>query len=77
MMRTEYEGEIMKVSYDKESDALYFSLDETAEISDTEEVKPGVILDLDKKGNFLGVEILNVSKITSAKSLKRTLVEMA
>ncbi len=66
----------MKLSYDKESDALYFSLDETAEISETEEVKPGVILDLDKKGNVLGVEILNVSKITSEKSLKKTLVEM-
>jgi len=67
----------MKVSYDKESDALYFSLDETAEISETEEVKPGVILDFDKKGNILGLEILNVSKITSQNSLKRTLVEMA
>lgn len=66
----------MKVSYDKESDALYFSLDETAEISETEEVKPGVILDFDKKGNILGLEILNVSKITSQNSLKRTLVEM-
>ena len=34
----------MKLKIDKESDALYLHLDE-AEIVDSEEVQPGVILD--------------------------------
>lgn len=67
----------MKISYDKESDVFYFLLDETVKIVDSEEVKPGVILDFDQKGNVLGVEILNASKITSKDALKKALVEIA
>ncbi len=37
----------MRLKIDKENDALYFRLDETA-IVESEEVEPGVILDLIK-----------------------------
>jgi uncharacterized protein YuzE len=67
----------MKLSYNKESDALYFLLDETVEIVDSEEVRPGVVLDLDKKGNVLGVEILNASKITTPDALSNAYFEIA
>ncbi len=38
--------ESMKISVDKESDTLYFRLDET-KIVESEEVRPGIILDFD------------------------------
>ena len=51
----------MRLKVDKESDALYFRLDEQA-IVESEEVRPGVILDFDKEGRFVGVEILGIAE---------------
>lgn len=51
----------MKLKIDKESDALYFRLDETTKISDSEEVEPGIILDFDENGHVVGIEMLNLS----------------
>ncbi len=50
----------MRLRIDKESDALYFRLDETR-IVESEEVQPGVILDYDKNDLVVGIEILNLS----------------
>jgi uncharacterized protein YuzE len=50
----------MKLKIDKESDTLYLHLDE-AEIVDSEEVQPSVILDFNKDNRVVGVEILNLS----------------
>ncbi len=50
----------MKIVHDKETDTLYFRLDE-ARIVESEEVKAGVILDFDENENVVGVEFLNVS----------------
>ena len=50
----------MKLKIDKASDALYLRLDE-AEIFDSEEVQPGVILDFNKDNRVVGIEILNLS----------------
>ena len=50
----------MRLKIDKENDALYFRLDESA-IVDSEEVQPGVILDFDKNNQVVGIEILNLS----------------
>lgn len=50
----------MKVAMDKESDTLYFRLDESR-IVESEEIRPGVILDYDKEDRVVGVEFLNVS----------------
>ncbi|MGH9785975.1 MAG: DUF2283 domain-containing protein [Terriglobia bacterium] len=50
----------MRLKIDKESDALYFRLDEAA-IVESEEVEPGVILDFDKNKQVVGIEILGVS----------------
>jgi uncharacterized protein YuzE len=51
----------MKVTYDPETDTirLIFS---TAAIEESDEDKPGVILDYDKDGNIVGMEILDASK---------------
>ena len=50
----------MRLKIDKESDALYFRLDESA-IVESEEVQPGIILDFNTQGQVVGVEILNLS----------------
>jgi len=64
----------MKVTVDKEADALYMRLSDTR-IHDSEEVRPGVILDYDEKNNLVGIEILRVSERVPSATLKSVLVE--
>ena len=49
----------MRLKIDKESDALYFRLNEST-IVDSEEVRPGVILDFNEEGQVVGVEFLGI-----------------
>jgi len=51
----------MKIKVDKDTDTLYFRLDENR-IIESEEIRPGVILDYDENDQVVGVEFLNVSK---------------
>lgn len=51
----------MKVTYDPEVDVLRILLS-YAPIEESDEDKPGVILDYDKDGNIVGLEILEASK---------------
>jgi len=51
----------MKVTYDAEVDALSLILHD-APVEESDEVRPGVILDYDVAGNVVGLEILNASK---------------
>jgi uncharacterized protein YuzE len=51
----------MKLKVDKEADAIYFRLDESA-IVESEEVQPGVILDFDSENRVVGVEFLNIKQ---------------
>ena len=51
----------MKVKYDKEVDVLYISFSKK-KIKESDEDKPGIILDYDKQGSIVGIEILNASK---------------
>ena len=50
----------MKLRIDKEDDALYFYLDDSA-IVDSLEVAPGVVLDFNAAEQVVGIEMLNVS----------------
>lgn len=50
----------MRLKVDRESDALYFRLDESA-VMESEEVQPGVILDFNAQGKVVGIEILHLS----------------
>ena len=60
----------MKVTYDPEVDVLRILLSEGA-IEESDEDKPGVILDYDKDGNVVGLEILEASKrIANPRSLE-------
>ena len=51
----------MKVKYDKAVDVLYISLSEK-KIKESDESKPGIIIDYDKDGAIAGIEILDASK---------------
>ena len=54
----------MKLTVDKEADALYLRLDDSS-IVQTEEVSPGVILDYNEAKEVVGVEMLYLSKRSS------------
>ena len=54
-------GEAVKVTYDPEVDVLRILLSDSP-IEESDEDKPGVILDYDKAGNVVGLEILEASK---------------
>jgi len=51
----------MKVKYDKEVDVLYIIFSDE-KVKESDEDKPGIILDYDKRGAIVGIEILNASK---------------
>jgi uncharacterized protein YuzE len=51
----------VKVTYDPEVDILRIILSNLP-IEESDEGKPGVILDYDKDGNIVGLEILDASK---------------
>ena len=59
----------MRLKVDRDCDALYFRLDESA-ILESEEVHPGVILDFNERGQVVGVEILNLSDRVDAAQLR-------
>jgi uncharacterized protein YuzE len=53
--------EYMKITYDPDVDVLRILFSNTP-IEESDEDKPGVILDYDKDGNIVGLEILDASK---------------
>jgi uncharacterized protein YuzE len=59
----------MKLTYDKETDTLLIVLKSNA-IDETEEIRPGVLADLDAAGALVSLEILNASrKVDTLKEL--------
>ncbi len=55
-----------KIFYDKETDVLWFMIKEGPE-EIHQELSPGVSIELGKKGELLGIEILNASKVLGSK----------
>jgi uncharacterized protein YuzE len=51
----------VRITYDPEVDVLRILFSDTP-IEESDEDKPGVILDYDKDGNVVGMEILDASK---------------
>ena len=59
----------MKLKIDKENDALYFRLDESA-IVESEEVQPGIVLDYNSDNRVVGIEILGLSSRVTSEQLR-------
>ena len=58
----------MKLSVNKQADALYLRLDDSP-IVESEEVSPGVVLDYNESNEVVGVEMLHLSKRSSSLNL--------
>jgi uncharacterized protein YuzE len=66
----------MRVKVDTASDTLYIRLDESR-IVESEEVKPGVILDYDEDDRVVGIEFLNIASRARAEELRSIHFETA
>ena len=66
----------MKLQYDAEVDAAYLTLADSP-VSDSEEVKPGILIDYDANGRVVGIEILSLRKQLPEADLKRIQLEVA
>ncbi len=51
----------MRIHYDPNVDAMTIELAESA-VADSDEVAPGVIVDLDAEGHVIAIEILDAGK---------------
>jgi uncharacterized protein YuzE len=58
----------MKINYYPDTDSLYIDLSEKKSI-DSVEVSEGVVVDYDKDGNIVGIDIDNASKKIALKKL--------
>jgi uncharacterized protein YuzE len=57
----------MKFHYYPETDSLYIELSDKPSV-DSQEIKPGIVLDLDDEGNLVGLDIDQASeKVTLTK----------
>ena len=53
----------MKIEYDQQADAMYIRL-RAGTVAESDEVRPGVVLDFDSNGQVLGIEMIDVSERT-------------
>jgi len=65
----------MRVKVDLEADALYFRLSE-APVENSREVSPGIILDFNKAGKVIGIEVLGIKGRFPMEDLSQLTVEM-
>jgi uncharacterized protein YuzE len=61
----------MKVTYDAETDSLTVILVEQVAIAESDQDKPGIILDYGKDGNLVSIEVLDASqRVSDAKKIE-------
>lgn len=58
----------MEITFDKEANAVYIEF-QKGEFAKNKKIDDFTIMDLDKEGNILGIELLNVSKRIPQESL--------
>ena len=61
----------MKVTYDERTDSLSVIFNEKSRVAESDEDKPGVILDYDEMGNLVSLEVLDASRrVTEARKIE-------
>ena len=65
----------MKVHFDEKADAVYLKLTD-ANILESEEVSPGIILDFDENNQVVGIEMLRVPSRVPLANLKQLQFEV-
>jgi len=61
----------MKVTYDRRTDTLTLLLWEDSAVAESDEDKPGFILDYDGQGNLVSLEVLDASRrVTDARHVE-------
>lgn len=65
----------MLVQYDKDADAMFIKFKE-GKYHESKEINANIILDIEKNGKIIGIEILNASKVLSKESLSKVTFEM-
>jgi uncharacterized protein YuzE len=66
----------MKVNYDPRTDTLSVILKDNARVAESDEDKPGVILDYDDRGDLVSLEILDASqRVTEARKIEFQMAE--
>ena len=58
----------MKLNYYPETDSLYIDMSEKPSV-DSKVISDGVVLDYDKDGNLVGIDLDNASRIVNLKEL--------
>jgi uncharacterized protein YuzE len=64
----------MRIEYSKEADALYIYFKEEY-VAKSKEIVDGIVLDFDKKGQLIGIEILDVSQRFSLSDIANISIE--
>lgn len=65
----------MKATYDAKTDTLSLELKPGA-VAESDEDKPGVILDYDAEGNLVGIEVLDASRrVADARTMEFQVAE--
>ena len=64
----------MKLTIDRDADALYLELEEGAAV-ESEQVAPGIVLDFDARDRVVGIEMLNLSQRAPNADIRRVLIE--
>ncbi len=59
----------MKFNYDQTTDSLYIDLADRPS-SDSKEVAPGVVIDLDENGQIVGIDIDHASHVVNLKKIE-------
>ncbi len=65
----------MRVSFDEKSNAIYIRFDES-KIIESEEIKPGIILDFNEEDQVVGIEVLKVANRIPLDNLKKMQFEV-
>lgn len=61
----------MKSTYDQRTDSLTIILKDDAQVEESDEDKPGVILDYDSDGDLVSIEVMDASRrVTDARKME-------